>query len=81
VKETGIHKNSNEYAHSTPFVENAVNTNKTRLKEKAVEEGKRFAVLCIYLLALLIVFEIHKSLVLRAASFDFGYRFGFPSNA
>ena len=58
-------------------MKNAVNTNKTRLKEKAVEEGKRFAVLSIYLWALLMVFEIHKSLVLRAAGSDFGYRFGF----
>jgi len=55
-----------------------MNTNKTRLAEKAIKEGKRFAVLSIYFWALLMVFEIYKSLVLRAAGSDFGYRFGFP---
>jgi hypothetical protein len=54
-----------------------MNTNKTRLREKAIEESKRFAVLFIYLWALLMVFEIYRSLVLRAAGSDFGYRFRF----
>lgn len=54
-----------------------MNINKTRLKERAFEEAKRFAVLFLYLWALLMVFEVYKSLILRTVGSDFGYQFGF----
>jgi hypothetical protein len=51
---------------------------KTRqLKRKAIEEGKRLFFITAYLWALLTVFELHRTAVLRAQHVPFTYRVGF----
>jgi hypothetical protein len=56
-----------------------MNEKGTRLKEKAISEAKRFAVIVGYLWALFVLFEIHKLTILRAQNptIPLGYRVGF----
>jgi len=56
-----------------------VNQQKTSLKEKAISEAKKFAVIVGYLWVLFVLFEIHKITILRGQNpaTPFGYRVGF----
>jgi len=56
-----------------------VNQQKTSLKEKAISEAKKFAVIVGYLWVLFVLFEIHKITILRGQSpaTPLGYRVGF----
>ena len=55
------------------------NQQKTSLKEKAISEAKKFAVIVGYLWVLLVLFEIHKITILRGQNpaTPLGYRVGF----
>jgi hypothetical protein len=55
------------------------NQQKTSLKEKAISEAKKFAVIVGYLWVLFVLFEIHKITILRGQSpaTPLGYRVGF----
>jgi hypothetical protein len=50
---------------------------KRSLKDRALEEAKKFSILFLYLWALLFVLEIHRSLILRNHGGEQTYRFGF----
>ncbi len=56
-----------------------MNQQTTSLKEKAISEAKKFAVIVGYLWALFVLFEIHKITILRGQSpaAPLGYRVGF----
>jgi hypothetical protein len=56
-----------------------VNQQKTSLKEKAISEAKKFAVIVGYLWVLFVLFEIHKITILRGQNpaSPLGYRVGF----
>jgi hypothetical protein len=56
-----------------------VNQQKTSLKEKAISEAKKFAVIVGYLWVLFVLFEIHKITILRGQSpaTPLGYQVGF----
>ena len=56
-----------------------MNQQKTSLKEKAISEAKKFAVIVGYLWVLFVLFEIHKITILRGQSpaTPLGYRVGF----
>jgi hypothetical protein len=55
------------------------NQQKTSLKEKAISEAKKFAVIVGYLWVLFVLFEIHKITILRGQNpaTPLGYRVGF----
>jgi hypothetical protein len=56
-----------------------MNGKKAQLKEKAVSEAKKFAVIVAYLTVLFALFEVHKLTILRGESSAtaIGYRVGF----
>ena len=56
-----------------------MNEKKAQLKEKAISEAKKFAVIVGYLWVLFVLFEIHKLTILRGESpaTPLGYRIGF----
>ena len=56
-----------------------VNPQKTRLKERAISEVKKFAVIVGYLWVLFVLFEVHRLVILRGQNpmAPFGYRVGF----
>jgi hypothetical protein len=56
-----------------------MNEKRTQLKEKAISEAKKFAVIVGYLSVLLALFEVHKLTILRGESSAtaIGYRVGF----